>query len=36
MKMITQERQEVQKYQERKDVPENYCWELQDIYTNEE
>jgi len=36
MKMITQERQEDQKYQERKDVPEQYCWELQDIYINEE
>lgn len=36
MKTTTQERQEHRKYRESKDVPEQYRWELRDIYTGDE
>ena len=36
MKMITEERKEEQKYQDRKDILEQYLWKTQDIYAEEE
>ena len=36
MNIVTQERQEEQKYEDREDIPEQYRWKLEDIYSNEQ